>query len=260
MNAQLMPVLFLGHGSPMNAIEDNVWSRGFRALGGELPKPGAILCVSAHWYVGGRFVTAVEKPRTIHDFGGFPQELYRMLYPAPGSPALASRVIELLAGFDVGADRQWGLDHGTWTVLRHLYPDADVPVVQLSIDAGLEPEEHLRIGGALAALSGEGVMVVGSGNVVHNLGDAFSRMSRGDETTPEWAEKFDALVEGAVLNGDNAALTEAYTIPLGEVAHPTPDHYLPLLYCAGAGMGRPVSFPLTGFSLGSLSMRAVLWS
>lgn len=260
MNAQMMPVLFLGHGSPMNAIEDNVWSRGFRALGGELPKPGAILCVSAHWYVGGRFVTAMEKPRTIHDFGGFPQELFRIAYPAPGSPSLASRVMDLLAGFGVGADHQWGLDHGTWSVLRHLYPDADVPVVQLSIDAGLEPEEHLKVGEALAALSGEGVMVVGSGNVVHNLGDAFSRMMRGDETTPEWAEKFDGLVEHAVLDGDNAALAEACTTPLGEVAHPTPDHYLPLLYCAGAGRGRSVSFPLTGFSLGSLSMRAVLWS
>lgn len=251
-----MPVLFIGHGSPMNAIEDNAWSRAFQQLGRELPKPRAILCVSAHWYGESTRVTGNERPETIHDFGGFPEALSRVKYPAPGDVALARRVTELVPSARLDSD--WGLDHGTWSVLCHLRPSADCPVIQLSIDARLAGEEHLSLGKALAPLRDEGVLILGSGNIVHNLRDAFGRMRRGDAQTPEWARSFDADAERALTQHDGSWLARAHQDARGKTAHPTPDHYLPLLYAAGAATSSDrVSFPITGFDAGSLSMRAV---
>lgn len=257
--AQRMPVLFVGHGSPMNAIEENVWSRGFRDLARLIPRPRAILAVSAHWYVEGTFTTGDERPETIHDFGGFPAELFDVQYPAPGSPELARRVVELVGAWRSSVTAGWGLDHGTWSVLVHLRPAADVPVVQLSLDARLAAEEHLAIGRALAPLRDEGVLVIGSGNVVHNLPHAFGAWRRGDTRTPAWARGFDGDVAEALVRRDPARLVAALSTEAGRLAHPTPDHYLPLLYAAGAsGSGDTVRFPVEGFDMASLSMRSVL--
>lgn len=254
-----MPVLFVGHGSPMNAIEDNPWSQGFRDLAKLLPRPKAILSVSAHWYVAGTFTTGNERPATIHDFGGFPDELYRIQYPAPGSPDLARRAVALVGEGRAALRTDWGLDHGTWSVLLHAWPAADVPVVQLSIDGRLSPAEHLEIGRRIAPLRDEGVLVLGSGNVTHNLRHAFSAMRSGDRATPEWARSFDEGVAAALASHDLAALGRALEGDAGRLAHPTPDHYLPLLYVAGASDAKdPVRFPVTGFDLGSLSMRSVI--
>ena len=254
-----MPVVFVGHGSPMNAIEDNQWTRGFQKLAGLLPRPKAVLSVSAHWYVPGTWVTGDEHPRTIHDFGGFPRELYEQQYPAPGSVELATRVARLV-GRDASLRTDWGLDHGTWTVLKYLLPKADVPVVQLSIDGRLPPAGHLAIGQALAPLREEGVLVLGSGNVTHNLRHAFASWQRGDSTTPDWAHTFDAEVAKAATQHDGPALARMAESDAGRISHPTPDHYYPLLYVAGAaGAGDPVKFPLQGFDMGSLSMRSILY-
>lgn len=254
-----MPVLFVGHGSPMNAIEENEWSRGFRALAALLPRPRAILAVSAHWYVAGTFATSDERPATIHDFGGFPEPLYRIEYPAPGDPALARRAVSLVGEQRAALRGDWGLDHGTWSVLLHAYPAADVPVVQLSIDGRLPPAEHLAIGRRLAPLRDEGVLLLGSGNVTHNLRLAFTAMRTGERSTPDWARRFDADVARAVADHDHAFLVRAPESDDGRLSHPTPDHYLPLLYVAGASQpGEPVGFPIEGFDLGSLSMRSIL--
>jgi 4,5-DOPA dioxygenase extradiol len=254
-----MPVLFMGHGSPMNAIEDNQWSRAFRSLAGLLPRPRAVVAVSAHWFVPGTFVTGNARPDTIHDFGGFPDELYRVQYPAPGDPALARRLVQLVGESRASIRDDWGLDHGTWSVLRHLLPAADVPVVQLAIDARLPPAQHLAIGRTLAPLRDEGVLVMGSGNVVHNLRHAFTAWGHGDRATPAWASAFDAQVAGALERHDHAALAGALDTEEGRRAHPSPDHYLPLLYVAGAAAAAdPVRFPITGFDMASLSMRAAI--
>lgn len=254
-----MPVLFVGHGSPMNAIEDNPWSRGFVELAALLPRPRAVLSVSAHWYVPGTFLTGNERPETIHDFGGFPDELFRMQYPAPGDPALAQRVRGLL-GERASVRTDWGLDHGTWTVLRWLLPKADVPVVQLSIDQRLPGAVHLALGRALAPLRDEGVLVLGSGNVTHNLRHAFGSMRSGERATPAWAAAFDADVARALGQHDGAYLARAHEGADGRLAHPTPDHYLPLLYAAGAADAKDaVRYPVQGFDLASLSMRSVLF-
>ena len=256
---QRTPVVFVGHGSPMNAIEDNVWSRRFRDLARELPRPKAILAISAHWYVTGTFTTSNERPETIHDFGGFPDELYRVQYPAPGDPALARRASALLGDRGASLRDDWGLDHGTWSVLVHMRPAADVPVVQLSIDGRLPAAEHLAIGRALAPLRDEGVLILGSGNVVHNLRHAFAAHGRGETAPPEWARAFDARVATALERHDGDALVRLLETEEGRMAAPTPDHYLPLLYVAGASSPADrVHFPIEGFDWGSLSMRAAV--
>ena len=255
-----LPVLFVGHGSPMNAIEENQWSRGFRALADLLPKPRAVLAISAHWFLPGLHLTGAPRPETIHDFGGFPRELCQVQYPAPGDPALARRVVELLGERRATVRSDWGLDHGSWSVLVHLRPAADVPVVQLSLDARLSPAEHLALARALAPLRDEGVLIMASGNVVHNLRHAFSAMHSGDLATPAWASAFDAEVARAAEQRDGAWLQRALGTEEGRRAHPSPDHFLPLLYAVGAAeASERVRFPITGFDLSSLSMRAILY-
>lgn len=254
-----MPVLFVGHGSPMNAIEDNRWSRGFRELARSIPSPRAVLAISAHWYAAGTFITSNERPPTIHDFGGFPGELFRVQYPAPGSPELARRVVGLIGEDRAALRDDWGLDHGTWSVLLHLLPSAEVPVVQLSIDGRLPPAGHLAIGRALRPLRDQGILILGSGNVVHNLGHAFAAWRRGDHATPGWARDFDEGVATALLDRDEAHLAGALDDDAGRLAHPTPEHYLPLLYAVGASDPEDgVGLPVTGFDMGSLSMRSVI--
>lgn len=258
MGSFRQPALFIGHGSPMNAISDNRWSRGFRALGAGLPRPRAILSVSAHWFVPGTHLTAEERPRTIHDFGGFPDALYRVRYPAPGDPGLAHRAAELL-GNGASPHAGWGLDHGTWSVLRHLFPAADIPVVQLSLDRGLDPEGHLVLARSLAPLRDEGVLIMGSGNAVHNLRHAMSAGSARPELVPAWAQRFDEAAADALRRRDLDWFADVLGSEDGRAAHPTPDHYLPLLYVAAvARADDPVHFPLSGFDLGSISMRAAL--
>lgn len=263
-----MPTLFVGHGSPMNVIGDNPWSRGFASLAPLLPaRPTAILVVSAHWYANGVYLTGDLRPRTIHDFSGFPRALYEIEYRAPGNVDLARRVRRTLGEDRAALSEEWGFDHGTWGVLRGMFPEADVPVVQLSIDRRLSPREHLEMGRALAELRGDGVLVLGSGNVVHNLRDAFGRMQTGSHETPDWARRFDDAVASAVRERRDDALVALATSDDGRLAHPTLDHYLPLLYVLGAASGDGqrlaggedrVSFPIEGFDLGSVSMRSVL--
>jgi 4,5-DOPA dioxygenase extradiol len=252
------PVLFVGHGSPINAIENNVFSRGHAALASLVPRPRAILAVSAHWESNGTFTTLDDPPPTIHDFGGFPAELYAIRYPAPGDAALARHAARLTGG--AAADGR-GLDHGTWSVLHRMYPAADVPVVQLSLDVRATAGGHLALGRALAPLRGEGVLILGSGNVTHDLRDAFSRARRGDSSTPDWAARFDAGVARALETRDAEWLVHALETEDGRRAHPTAEHWLPILYAFGASDGTDGTvFPLTGFDLGSLSMRCVLFA
>ena len=221
------PVLFIGHGSPMNAVEDNAWSRAWRDLGTRLTRPRAVLCVSAHWQTPGVLLGAAEQPRTIHDFGGFPPALYRIEYPAPGDPALAARVAGMLdPALDPQLDADYGLDHGAWQVLLHLFPEADVPVVQLSLDLRRPGPQHFAIGRMLAPLRDEGVLVVASGNIVHNLG----LLNFRDPTPPAWATAFRDRVNSLIAAGDFAALADVESLPDNRLAVPTPEHYLPLLY------------------------------
>jgi 4,5-DOPA dioxygenase extradiol len=252
-----LPALFVGHGNPMNALADNAWTRAWAALGARLPRPRAILAVSAHWYIPATAVTVMGTPRTIHDFGGFPRELFAVRYPAPGDPRLAARVQELLAPVPVLADEGWGLDHGTWSVLCHLFPHADVPVVQLSIDERAPPDFHYALGERLAALRREGVLLFGSGDVVHNL-HAYA-WGRHPQEPYDWALRFEASVRQHLLAGEHAPLIDY--VSKGEdalLAVPTPEHYLPLLYVLGASEpGERVSFPVEGVDGGSVSMLAV---
>jgi 4,5-DOPA dioxygenase extradiol len=252
-----MPALFLGHGNPMNALASNAWTDGWRRIAGTIPRPRAILAVSAHWYLPGTRVTANERPPTIHDFGGFPRALYQVDYPAPGDVALGRRVQALLAPTPVVADGDWGLDHGTWSLLVHMFPAADVPVVQLSVDETAPAEEHLQLARRLRPLRDEGVLVLGSGNVVHNL-HAYGWGKRAVEPYP-WALRFEARLRALVAAGDADAIA-AYEA-LGEdaaLSAPTPDHFLPLLYAlAQREPDEPVSFPVEGFDGGSISMLAV---
>ena len=248
-----MPVVFFGHGSPMNALEHSRYTEAWRQIGEAVPRPKAILAISAHWYTRGTAVTAMPRPRTIHDFGGFPKALFDVQYPAQGDPQLATRVRDLLAPIDVQLDQSWGLDHGTWSVLVHVFPKADVPVVQLSIDATQPAQFHYDLGKCLAPLRDEGVFIIGSGDVVHNLGV----INWNAGAAPfDWATRFNDRVRDCLARRDHRSLI-AYG-EFGEdarLAIPTPEHYLPLLYCIGAQEpGEPVSFAVDGIELGSISM------
>lgn len=258
--AKRMPVLFVGHGSPMNAVEDNRWSRGFSELGRLVPAPVGIVVISAHWYVEGTFLTDNASPRTIHDFSGFPRTLYEVDYPAPGSANLAKRVRTLLGEAKAKLDDGWGLDHGTWSVLRWTFPRAEIPVIQLSIDRRLQIADHYQLGRSLAALRDEGILIVGSGNIVHNLRDAFGRMRSGVRQTPDWAVSFDDSVKQVLSQHDDQTLRQLHTSQIGRMAHPTIEHWLPLIYAQAASDDRDaVHFPTEGFDLGSISMRNVLF-
>jgi len=252
-----MPSIFFGHGNPMNALSRNLYTEGWRTLGRSIPKPTAVLCVSAHWYLPGTAVTAMSTPPTIHDFGGFPRELFEVEYPAPGSPELAARVQQLLAPTAVALDQTWGLDHGTWSVLCHVFPKADVPVVQLSIDETRPPEFHYELAKRLQPLRDEGVLIIGSGNLVHNLHTyAWGR----HEVEPfDWAVRFEKLARELLLTGEHAPLVGYERLGSDALlSAPTPDHYLPLLYViALQRAGERVSFPVEGFDGGSISMLTV---
>jgi 4,5-DOPA dioxygenase extradiol len=252
-----LPALFLGHGNPMNALQTNGWTRAWAMLGARLPRPRAVLAISAHWYLPDTAVTAMAAPRTIHDFGGFPRELFEVRYPAPGDPALAERVRHLLAPLRVRADHDWGLDHGTWSVLRHLFPQADVPVVQLSIDETQPPQFHHSLGARLRPLREEGILLVGSGDVVHNLHTY--AWGRHTQQPYEWALRFEAEVRARLVVGDHAPLIDYGSLGSDALLSvPTPEHYLPLLYVLGASSpGEPVTFPVEGMDGGSVSMLAV---
>ncbi|MCB0792094.1 MAG: 4,5-DOPA dioxygenase extradiol [Flavobacteriales bacterium] len=256
--APRMPALFIGHGSPMNAIEENRFVAEFRRIGRELPRPHAILCISAHWETRGMQVTAMERPRTIHDFGGFPPELYAVQYPAPGDPQLAEDTHRLLAPTPVSMDQSWGLDHGAWSVIKHLYPQADVPVVQLSLDRGMDAEQHYAMARQLAPLRDRGVLVIGSGNMVHNLGlVAWEHLD--DPYGYDWALEARARMKELILSGDHLALQRfADQGRAFQLAIPTPEHYLPLLYAlALQGKGEAVSLFNDEPLAGSLAMTSV---
>lgn len=265
--SERMPVLFLGHGSPMNAIGDNEYRRSWQALGAEFgtsrPRPQLILCISAHWLTEGWWLTAMEQPKTIHDFGGFPQELFDQQYPAAGDPAAAtaiSRLVRQRHAQPLGLDEsEWGLDHGTWSVLKPMFPEADIPILQLSMDYSRPPEDHFALAQQLRSLRERGVLIVASGNIVHNL----SRMQRGASGAQafDWALEFDQTSAGLIQQGNLAGLQNFLKLgQLAKIAHPTHEHYLPLLYAAGAVDSRePMRFFNTSFQLGSISMRSVVW-
>jgi len=253
----MLPAIFFGHGNPMNAVTSNGYTEAWRHIGQELPCPKAILSISAHWFVPGTAVTTSTAPKTIHDFGGFPPELYRVQYPAPGDPALARRIQNLLAPLDVVPDDSWGLDHGTWSVLRHVYPAADIPVVQLSIDETRPAAFHFEIGKKLAPLREEGILVVGSGNLVHNL---HTYAWGGHPREPyDWAVRFENAARQMMLAGNFEPLIDYEALGKdASLSIPTPDHYLPLLYVLGASLqGERIHFPIDGVDGGSISMLAV---
>jgi len=253
-----MPAIFFGHGNPMNALLSNDYSKGWAAVGTDIPRPEAVLSISAHWYIPTALVTAMPAPPTIHDFGGFPPELYRIQYPAPGDQKLADRVRELLAPTTVHPDQDWGLDHGTWSVLCHVFPVADIPVVQFSIDNRQPPDYHYQIGKRLAPLRDEGVLIIGSGNLVHNL----LAYAWGRQTVEplDWAARFETKVRQLLLAGQYEPLVHYENLgPDAMLAAPTPDHYLPLLYVIALRKeGEQISFPVEGFDGGSISMLTVM--
>ncbi|PHV09537.1 4,5-DOPA dioxygenase extradiol [Chitinimonas sp. BJB300] len=255
--AQKMPVMFIGHGSPMNAILDNDFTRHLAKLGRDLPRPRAILVVSAHWLVGQTLLSSSAMPQTLYDFGGFPQPLYKMRYPSPGDPVLAQKLAHELHEGKADIDEQRGLDHGAWTVLHHIYPQADIPVVQLSLNSQLYLREHLELANELQALRNEQVLILASGNIVHNL-----RLidSTPGVSTYEWALAFDELIKHALLQHDLTQLLgeDRSKHSLWHMAHPTLEHYLPLLYAVGASTADDaIDFPFEGFHDASLSMRSV---
>jgi 4,5-DOPA dioxygenase extradiol len=257
MTTKTMPAMFLGHGNPMNALQTNDYTRAWAAIGANILRPKAILSISAHWYIPRTAVTAMQVPRTIHDFGGFPKELYEVEYPTQGDPALADRIRAMLSSYAVDLDNRWGLDHGTWSVLCHIYPKADIPVVQLSIDQTKPAAFHYEIGKKLAALRDIGILIIGSGNIVHNLW-AYA-WNRSAIKPHDWAIRFEKKVQELLLDEDDSSLINYEN--LGDDAMlsvPTPDHYLPLLYIIGCRKsGEKLSFPVTGIDGGSISMLAV---
>ena len=255
--SETMPAFFIGHGNPMIALSHNAYTECWAAIGKSIPRPKAVLAVSAHYYVPRCAVTVNPAPRTIHDFGGFPKELFDVQYPAPGSPELARRVQDLLSPDPVELDESWGIDHGTWSVLTHVFPKADIAVVQLSIDNRKGPTFHYEVGKKLRALREEGVLIVGSGNIVHNIGS----YAWGSADAPPfgWAQRFENRVRELLLKGDDAGILDYQSLgPDARLAVPTPDHFLPLLYLLGARrQNDPVSFPVEGIDGGSMSMLAV---
>ena len=258
-NTEKMPVLFLGHGSPMNAIEENQFVTGFRNLAKALPKPNAILCISAHWFTSGTKVTAMEIPRTIHDFGGFPQELFNVQYPAKGSPQLATITQELLFPTEVELDHQWGLDHGAWSVIKHLYPDADIPVIQMSIDYTKSGQYHFELAQKLSALRTKGILIVGSGNIVHNLRLVDFHNFDKDNYGFDWAIEVRAVINDYLLDGNFQPLIDFEKQSKAfQLAIPTPEHYLPLIYTLGLkGKSEELSLFNDKLVAGSLSMTSV---
>jgi 4,5-DOPA dioxygenase extradiol len=252
-----MPVIFLGHGNPMNAIQHNAYTEAWAAIGSSITRPRAIVSISAHWYVPGTAVTAMAVPRTIHDFGGFPPELHAIQYRASGDPELATRIQNLLAPLPVARDAEWGLDHGTWSVLCHVFPHADIPVLQLSIDETKSPADHYEIGRRLSALRDEGVLLLGSGDIVHNL--RTYAWNKQHAEAYGWAVRFETTVRELLIRGEHEPLVSYQS--LGEdalMSVPTPEHYLPLLYILGASeKGEIPTFPVEGMEGGSVSMLAV---
>lgn len=258
-STELLPVLFLGHGSPMNAIEDNEFSRRWEELGNTLVRPNAILCISAHWETKGTFVTAMQKPATIHDFGGFPQALFDVQYPAPGSPDLASETKNSITKTEVGLDEKWGLDHGCWSVVRHLYPKADIPVIEMSLDYYQTPQYHYDLAKELSSLRKKGVLIIGSGNMVHNLGMVAWDKLNSEEYGYDWAIKANEKMKKFILSDDHKQLInirsqgKAYNLAI-----PTPEHYLPLLYAlALKEENETVTFFNDKLVAGSLSMTSL---
>jgi 4,5-DOPA dioxygenase extradiol len=253
-----MPVLFLGHGSPMNAIEENEFVTGFRNIASEIPRPNAILCISAHWETRGTFVTAMDNPPTIHDFGGFPKELFAVQYPAPGSPQLARETQALISKTQVGLDDKWGLDHGAWSVIKHLYPKADIPVIQMSLDYSQTPQYHYELAQQIQSLRKKGVLIIGSGNIVHNL--RMVEWQRLNDTFGyDWAIEANEKMKSFILNGNHKELINFRSQGRAfDLAIPTPEHYLPLLYTlALQGKQEPVKLFNDKAVAGSLTMTSV---
>ncbi|UOQ71357.1 4,5-DOPA-extradiol-dioxygenase [Hymenobacter cellulosilyticus] len=257
-----MPVLFVGHGSPMNALEDNAFTRRMKQLGREIRQrqvPNAILVVSAHWLTRGTFAGLNEQPETIHDFGGFPQELFAMQYPAPGAPAFAQSIIEHVQ--DVHGSHDWGLDHGTWTILHHLFPEATIPVFQLSLDATKSMQQHFDLARQLRFLRDRGVLIIGSGNIVHNLRQSMPKLMMGDATPYDWATEFDEWVKAKIDQRDFASLVNYQKLAggSGQLSVPTTDHYLPVLYSLGlADPDENIAHTFEEVSYGGLSMRTFM--
>ena len=261
-NSQKMPVLFLGHGSPMNGIEDNEFVREFKRQGEELDKPNAIIVVSAHWETRGTYVTAMENPRTIHDFGGFPKELYEVQYPAPGHPELAKQIADLVEPKNtVELDDKWGLDHGSWTVVKHLFPNADIPVIQLSLDRSLSPNDHYLLAQQLRKLREKGILIIGSGNMVHNLGEVeWSKLSQ--KFGYDWALEASSKMKQFIENGDHQSLVDFHKQGNAfKLAIPTREHYLPLIYTLGLKDKRDETDIFNDHAIaGSLTMTSVKFS
>ena len=255
--AEMMPAIFFGHGNPMNAVASNNYTEGWRRIGLDLPKPKAILSISAHWCVPKIAVTETPAPNTIHDFGGFPRELYEVQYPAPGKPELARDIQRLLAPLQVSLDHSWGLDHGTWSVLRHVYPNAEVPVVQLSIDETRPASFHFEIGKKLSTLRDQAILIMGSGNLVHNLHTY--GWGRQIHDPYDWAIRFETTARQMIMTGDYESLINYERLgPDALLSIPTPDHYFPLLYILGSRQdGEAVAFPVEGVDGGSISMLTV---
>lgn len=253
------PVLFIGHGSPMNGIEDNEFSQTWAKMGREIAKPKAVLVISAHWLTKGTHVTAMEEPKTIHDFGGFPQALFDVQYPAKGSPELAAATAGLITSTNVGLDHDWGLDHGTWTVVRHMYPDADIPVLQLSIDYGKPPEYHYNLAKEIATLRKKGVLIIGSGNMVHNLRMIDWRKLNEPDYGFDWAIEMNNIFKQKISDGNHKALIDYENLnKAAKLAIPTPDHYYPLLYSLGLQDNKDnLSFFNDRMVGGSLNMTSV---
>ena len=249
-----LPVLFIGHGSPMNAIEDNKFTRNWKFIADKIPKPKAILCISAHWQIEGSAVTAMEKPRTIHDFYGFPNELYKINYPVKGSKKYSELIKNIIKNVKIGLDNEWGLDHGTWSVLNNMYPKADIPVIQLSLDYNLNPKQIFEIGKELNKLRDKEILIIGSGNIVHNL----MMINPNDKAYP-WAIEFDEFVKISIEKKDYNSLINYEKHRFSKLAHPTNDHYLPLLYVLGVVENEKPYFFNEEIFWGSVSMRCVAW-